>query len=510
MTRISDAWTGLRLLGGGPKHPSWLLALALLVSTAAVAVVCGVSLISLRGVSSFTESVVARHMAMLNDTSVFESLLFHRGLAAEYMLTGDRSLLSPLDTSRETFENWLTRARSNAANDEARRLLSQIERDHAEYQATRSRAIALFDEGNRTEALSLLLATHQHIGNILKAFRGFNSEGQEQAEATLAAATASTYRLGWVIVLTSVLAVLASLAAGTLFAQRVARPIYELQLQMASVAERMRVEVRPHGDLGGLASDVAALVQRLENMDAELVEQRRRLIQSEKLSAVGEIAAKLAHEVLNPLTGMKAAARVLARSAQTGSVEVAAIRETAESLDREIGRVNDLVRRLVDFSRPLAPRLDSISVSQIFNHAIEASQQELEAHRVTLRRHEEDGLPQIHVDPLLMTQALTNLLCNAAQAMSDGGAVEMGARKVSAHGREHVVIDVRDEGPGISAAVMEKLFHPFVTTKTKGHGLGLAVCENIINEHGGRITAQNRGDRPGAVFEVWIPTARLR
>lgn len=488
-----------------PKSLSIRLALASIVSAAAVAVVCGAALVSMRGVSSYTATVVARHLATMNDTSAFEALLYHRGFAAEYMLTGDRRLLAPLAVSRGTFEGWLARARESVRREEALHLLAQIEHAHTRYQKTRSEGIVRFDAGDRASAGKLLLATHGHIEEILQLFRRFNALGRRDAEGTLADAERSTHRLGWVIAVTSLFAVLASLVTGTFLAQRVVRPIYELQLQVASAAERMRFEVRPGGDLGALASDVATIVRRLEDMDAALVEQRRRLIQSEKLSAVGELAAKLAHEILNPLTGMKTAAQVLARSAQARSVEVAAVRETAEALDREIGRVNDLVRRLVDFSRPLAPRLEPVPVARLLAQATEASAHELRRRGVTVKVEEETGLPAIAVDPLLCTQAVSNLLCNAAQASVEGGVVTLSARRAPAHGRDGVSLEVADEGSGIAPQVERVLFHPFVTTREKGHGLGLAVSQNIVLEHGGRISGRNREGAPGAIFEIWLP-----
>src|SRR4029078_6364169 len=149
---------------------------------------------------------------------------------------------------------------------------------------------------------------------------------------------------------------LASLLAGFLWARRITRPIYELQVQVQSASERTRIQIAPgRAGIEALGDQVGALVEKLEETDAALAEHRRRLMQSEKLSAVGELAAKLAHEVLNPLAGMKAAVHLLARqgAAAPGGTELLS---TAEALNREISRVEGLVRRLVNYARPLAPR----------------------------------------------------------------------------------------------------------------------------------------------------------
>jgi signal transduction histidine kinase len=115
----------------------------------------------------------------------------------------------------------------------------------------------------------------------------------------------------------------------------------------------------------------------------------------------------------------------------------------------------------------------------------------------------------VEVDPLLFTQALVNLITNAAEASPVAGRVELSAERTS-HRRDEVVLRVADEGPGLTDAQMSELFKPFFTTKPYGHGLGLAVSQNIVLEHGGTITAANlpAGAGHGAVFEIHLPVIR--
>jgi signal transduction histidine kinase len=119
----------------------------------------------------------------------------------------------------------------------------------------------------------------------------------------------------------------------------------------------------------------------------------------------------------------------------------------------------------------------------------------------------EPGLPPLEVDTLLVTQALSNLICNAAQATPPQGTVGVEVRRVVEHGSDQVIFEVSDEGTGISEENMPRLFRPFFTTKPQGHGLGLAVSQHIVLEHGGRITARNLAGS-GAVFQVSIPVVR--
>jgi signal transduction histidine kinase len=364
-----------------------------------------------------------------------------------------------------------------------------------------------FDAGNEAQAKITLTQNQARLDKILTAFREFGSRERRQGEAALAGSERSLRRLARLLVGTALAGAAASLLVGFLWARRITKPMYELQVQVESAAERTRIQVRSDkGELDGLGDQVAALIGKLEETDAALAEHRRRLIQSEKLSAIGELAAKLAHEVLNPLAGMKAAVQLLARS-QPPRPERA--QETAQALSAEIARVEELLSRLLDFARPLSPRVQVTAVGDLLAAAADAARPTLARHGATLERSEEPALPPLEVDPLLIVQALTNLLSNAAQA-APGGAVELAARREVVLGRDEVAIRVADRGPGLSPDNAKTLFHPFFTTKPDGHGLGLAVSQNIAVEHGGRIVARNRppADGPGAIFELQLPMVR--
>lgn len=491
-----------------PLPLSVRLALASVASVTAVFLVALVGLSSLDKVFAGTREAFGHHLELLNDTSAFESLLYQKGFAAEYMLTGDPSWLRELERSRADFEPWLERARAGVVSDAARGLLSEIEHEYAGFDGARRRMLELHDEGRKEAARAVLHETHERIERLLALFQRFGSVGRLQAFQQLGEAERSLRRRAGGLVAVSVAAALSSLLLGFWWARRVARPILELQLQVESAAERTRIRVgTERGDLAGLGEQVAAMVERLDEVNATLAEQRRRLVQSEKLSAVGELAAKLAHEILNPLAGMKAAVQLLASAESAPAADD--VRDTAEALDREIGRVEALVRRLVNYARPLAPRFEVCPVEQLLDDAVAAVGPELDRCEVKLARQQDAGLPPLEVDPLLTVQALRNLLANAIQVTARGGTVRLGASLTRAPGRPHVAFTVVDGGTGLAPDILPHLFHPFFTTKPGGHGLGLAVSQNIALEHGGRIEARNRDDgTTGAVFELVVPLIR--
>jgi signal transduction histidine kinase len=169
--------------------------------------------------------------------------------------------------------------------------------------------------------------------------------------------------------------------------------------------------------------------------------------------------------------------------------------------------VEGLVRRLIDYARPLTPRFEVCEPAQLLSSAIAASRRELGRTAAQVEEVVEPGLPPLEVDPLLVTQALSNLICNAAQATPPRGTIALEVRRVIEHGSDQVVFEVSDQGTGIAEEHLPRLFRPFFTTKAAGHGLGLAVSQHIVLEHGGRISARNRPGR-GAVFQVSIPVVR--
>jgi len=487
------------------------LALASFGTAIAIGVVCAVGLSSLENTASVARVAVTQQLALIDDASAMTAFLYQKGFVAEYLLTGNRAWLAELETSRPAFESWLATAHTKVTNATSRTLLDDIQSEYAAYDRARRSAIELYDAKRPDEARNMLDTNHPRTQRLRDLFHEFGRLARQDGERALADTERHVARLAHVLVGTSIAGAIASLLAGFLWARRVTKPIYELEVQIESASERTRIKVAPgRAGLEALGERVRALVEKLEETDAALAEHRQRLIQSEKLSAVGELAAKLAHEVLNPLAGMKAAVQLLARQgvAVPGGAEVL---DTAENLNREITRVEGLVRRLVNFARPLKPHVEVAAVGAIIDAAVEAAQPVLKRHAVTLERRDDPNLSPIEVDPLLFTQVIVNLLVNAAEAMGDsGGRVDLSARRTQVLGHDEISIRVADQGPGISEAQRSQMFKPFFTTKPEGHGLGLAISQSILLEHGGRIVVENRPpvEGHGAAFEVQLPVVR--
>lgn len=492
-----------------PRSLSLQLALASLVSVVALVVVCGAGVISMRQLSTLNTTAMQAQMELVGNTTGLQELLYQKGFVASYMLTGEHQWLEQLEQSRTLFARWLEGAQSDGGPKESKQILLRIASEYGAHDEMRREIIAAFDSGRRVEAQDLLKRSHAHNQQLLSLCKAYSKLGQSHARRELDVAEHSLRQRTGFLLLFSIAGTLASLAMGFLLARRIGRPIYELQLQVASAVQKTRLSV-PSGRAGfeSLGEHMAALLRKLEETDAAILEQRHRLLESEKLSAIGDVAAKLAHEILNPLAGMKAAAQLLLRSSAAERITASEIKETAAALDQEISRIDQLVRRLIDYAKPLSPRRASVRVGALLDSVCEAARAELVQSEVRLQREEAPELPALDVDPLMMTQALLNLVRNAVQASPPGGIVKLVAKRQSQRDKDQLLFQVLDSGSGLSAEAQAKLFRPFFTTKPKGHGLGLAITQNIIMEHGGQLHARNREDCAGALFEVVLPLPR--
>jgi PAS domain S-box-containing protein len=243
-------------------------------------------------------------------------------------------------------------------------------------------------------------------------------------------------------------------------------------------------------------------------LEAEREELRKRLMQSEKLAALGQFVAGIAHELNNPLQGVLGHLELLRA---TGAFPKQ-LRPEVQTIYREADRAAKIVRNLLVFagSRQLAPR--RVNVNGVLQKVVSLRATACRAAGIEVVRHYDDHLPRVMSDPLLLHQAFLNVVMNAEQAVAATGRPgRIIITTTVAAGGDRVVASIRDTGGGIAADVLPRIFEPFYTTKEvgKGTGLGLAITYGIVQEHGGHITAANH-DEGGATFTVELPAIPRR
>ena len=263
-----------------------------------------------------------------------------------------------------------------------------------------------------------------------------------------------------------------------------------LGVQMASQLERAR-----------LSDESTRLYGDLKKSYDELARTQQELVRHERLAALGELAAVMAHEVRNPLGVIFNSLTTLKRLLRpTGDPEM-----LLNMVGEEADRLNRIVGDLLDFVRPYELVKKPMAVEPIIANAVDAAAQSTLHSNVRVLTEFPRELPAFPLDAHLLKQALVNLIVNAAQAMPRGGTVTVRATVEPVGGVPWLTVRVQDEGVGLSQRAAEKMFQPFFTTKATGTGLGLAVVKRIVDAHLGEITARANDEGGGTTFTVRFP-----
>jgi signal transduction histidine kinase len=263
--------------------------------------------------------------------------------------------------------------------------------------------------------------------------------------------------------------------------------------------------------IGNLATSVAedlrsqtrksrAAAQQLAEANRQLQQAEEEKRRADRLAALGQLSAGLAHELRNPLGTIRASSEMLTRNL-TAENEVA--REVAGFIATEVDRCNSLITRFLQFARPLQLKVAQADLAQMLDRAVALA--EREAPGIAFYRNYQPDIPPFRFDAELLERVFYNLLINAAQASPLGSAVTLKTR--AAAGKAEV--SVIDRGCGIDPAQRDNIFNPFFTTKPQGVGLGLAIVSKVIDEHGGKITVESEPGK-GSIFQVSLPMEAAR
>jgi signal transduction histidine kinase len=265
-----------------------------------------------------------------------------------------------------------------------------------------------------------------------------------------------------------------------------------------------RLSVREDDQLSKLAHAFNEMADALERTAEQEHLLREQLARSERLAAIGELAATVAHEVNNPLDGMQNCSRIARRH----SDDPAQVRRMLDLIDSGLYRVEMIVRRLLSFARDEAMNLAPVSLADVIDDAVVFVQPKLEKHQVTFERALGDAPVFAMGDRTQLAQVTINLLLNAVDSTAPGGRIVVSAAP-AADASDEVVLAVADDGEGIDAEHLPRIFEPFFSTKGPGAGtgLGLAVVKKVVEAHDGRVAVTSRAGQ-GTRFEIRLPTAR--
>jgi signal transduction histidine kinase len=244
------------------------------------------------------------------------------------------------------------------------------------------------------------------------------------------------------------------------------------------------------------------LAEQLAETNRQLKQAQAEARRSERLAALGQLSAGLAHEIRNPLGVIKGSAEMLTQKLEGGNELV---RELAGYISTEVNRLSTLVTQFLNFARPLHPSPQTASVTALLDRVLKNVGDHWKGNPVKIERVYAPGVPLVPLDESLCEQAFINLVQNAHEAMEErGGNLRVEVARSLVNNREGVVVRLTDSGPGVPDAMREEIFNPFVTTKKTGVGLGLSIVSQIIDGHHGSIRVEN-GPQGGASFVIFFP-----
>ncbi len=282
-------------------------------------------------------------------------------------------------------------------------------------------------------------------------------------------------------------------------AARFTKPIEQLAAASREIADgNWDVQVEP-----GPGTELQQLAESFNTMTHQLIDQRERLVQTERVAAWRELARRLAHELKNPLFPLQITVENLIRAREVAPREFDEIfKESTSTLLAEISNLKTIIGRFSDFSKMPKPQLQSVSLNELVRKvaALHGPQLKEASKPITLKLSIDDSLTEIPLDPDLMHRVVSNLVLNAIDAMPQGGTLALRTHNAGERAR----LEISDTGTGLTPEERDRIFTPYYTTKQHGTGLGLAVVQSVVSDHHGTISVNSETGR-GTTFIIDLP-----
>lgn len=426
-------------------------------------------------------------------------LRFHTFL---YLLDPQPDRLSRIEDDQTKFETALEAARTVSRTQEEQTLLKTIEKTYEQYKieqeqliaaARRGRPVPKVDKISDEHPVRLVIVPCQKLLKI-------NEDKIAQSAADSQRVSREAYLA---MLFLGIAGPIGGLVVGYGVTRGLRRSIYQLSVRVQDLAHHLdqdlgSVSVVADGDLEALEKKMQFIVQKVEEAAKRIQQQHRELLRTEQLSQVGQLAAGVAHEIRNPLTGIKMLVEAALRPQSPRPLNL----EDTQVIHREVKRLEQTVQQFLNFARLPAPQVASCDLREIIQQAWELVRVRAKQQQVEPAFHLPTEPVLVSVDAGQIGTVLVNLFLNALDAMGADGRLEV--HLTPAEGGS-IRLRICDSGPGIPPEIQEKLFQPFATNKPHGTGLGLFLTGRILDEHGGAISANNRPEG-GACFTITLPT----
>jgi len=449
------------------------------------------------------ENVASLEAAQQLEISV-RQLRFHCFL---YLVEPNAETLHKIEEDESHFGKWLDKARAAANTDEEFALIGEIEDSFAEYRKTFDITEPRNPDMDRKKLVAV--AADNPVDRVVEPCHRLLAENDRFMRAMAGEHERISGFLHWAMLLLGIVGPIGGLIGGIGIARGLSRSIYRLSVHLQDMAQQLDDEVVPvrvqadgdiaQGDIAHLDEQLGRIVPRVEDVVRQLHRQQRELLRAEQLSALGKMAASVAHEIRNPLTAVNMLVGVALRRHNRKPLT----EHDLHVIHDEIARVEKTLQNLLDFARLPVPQRRLCDLREVVTQSLGLVRPRADGQGVRIVTKLPEQPAHASVDREQVSSVLINLCFNALDAMPGGGRLEVALDGAGQRWR----LSVADTGSGISSEALPSLFTPFASTKSMGTGLGLSIAKRIVEEHGGLIEARNRDDG-GACFTVTLPAAK--